>query len=129
MPTLTIYVPELPEEAFSAEIWDTNDMIPKVAIRLSSSNEVPIVDEFENERILAPNEIPLFPVVVIKENERIVANNSPLTKQIAGNELNAKLMFVNDAFNNTMQTKSNRTGKWRIFYTTWRRTIYSQDGS
>lgn len=110
LPTLTIYVPELPEEAFSAEIWDTNDMIPKVAIRLSSSNEVPIVDEFENERILAPNEIPLFPVVVIKENERIVANNSPLTKQIAGNELNAKLMFVNDAFNNTMQTKSNRTG-------------------
>ena len=38
LPTLTIYVPELPEEAFSAEIWDTNDMIPKVAIRLSSSN-------------------------------------------------------------------------------------------
>lgn len=69
IPNLTIFIPELPENTFSAETWDISSVIPKVAVRLFSSNKVPIWSILGKERILAPNEIPAFPVVVIKENE------------------------------------------------------------
>ena len=59
-------------------------MIPKVAVRLFSSNKVPIWSILGKERILAPNEIPAFPVVVIKENERVVTDTSLKTRQIIG---------------------------------------------
>lgn len=110
LPTLTIFVPELPEEAFSAEIWNTDKMIPEVAVHLSSTNQVPIFDKSGNETLLNPNEIPLFPVIVIKENERIVINNSPFTRQIAGNQINGVgLMFADDIFNNNPQEAQTRT--------------------
>ncbi|GHB71526.1 hypothetical protein GCM10007390_26700 [Persicitalea jodogahamensis] len=71
-PTLTILVPELPENSFNAEKWDTSKEIPRVAIRLTKSNDVPIIDG--TERILEWEYTPAFPVLVIKDNERVVSD-------------------------------------------------------
>ncbi|WP_444106958.1 hypothetical protein [Bacteroides sp.] len=99
IPNLTIFVPELPENTFSAETWNISNMIPKVAVRLTSSSEIPIWSVLGKERILAPNEIPAFPVVVIKENERIIASSSSNTRQVLDNRLNG-LAFLDSSFDN-----------------------------
>ncbi|MEM6831125.1 MAG: hypothetical protein AAF551_11475 [Bacteroidota bacterium] len=38
LPTLTIFVPSLPNDAFSAEIWDIDTQIPLVGYNVKSSN-------------------------------------------------------------------------------------------
>ena len=72
-PTLTILVPELPENSFNAEKWDTSTEIPRVAIRLTTSNDVPVIDLDGSERVIEWKYTPAFPVLVIKDNERVVA--------------------------------------------------------
>jgi len=68
-PTLTIFVPKLPMNSFSAEKWNTQTEIPQVAYTLNTTSNVPIVNEKGEEYILEAKYIPSFPVVVIKENE------------------------------------------------------------
>lgn len=77
LPLLTVFVPKLPEDSFSAENWDTEDeyQTPVVAIRIETSNEVPMIDALNNyEYVLEEDLIPSYPVVVIKNNERLVVN-------------------------------------------------------
>lgn len=74
LPLLTIFVPELPENSFSAESWDpTNpEQNPVVAVRLSTSSDVPMIDNFHNQEYVVESDlIPAYPVIVIKDNERI----------------------------------------------------------
>jgi hypothetical protein len=78
LPLLTIFVPELPENSFSAAMWDTTNPAsnPVVAIRLSSSNDIPVIDIFHGEDYVIESDlIPSYPVIVIKDNERIQVNN------------------------------------------------------
>lgn len=121
LPLLTIFVPELPENSFSAESWDVTAEIPEVAIRLTTSNHVPMFTT-EKEYILKAGNIPGFPVVVIKENERLVVNNinSKSIKGINGSALKSlnndmEFRFLDDIFNNTVKkankTKSNHTAR------------------
>lgn len=70
-PTLTIFVPKLPMNSFSAEKWNTQTEIPQVAYTLNTTANVPIVNEKGEEYILEAKYTPSFPVVVIKENEVI----------------------------------------------------------
>lgn len=71
-PTLTLFVPTLPENSFSAEIWNPDIETPFVAIRCDYSSEVPIYNANGEEIILTPDYIPRFPVIVVKNNERII---------------------------------------------------------
>ncbi len=77
IPSLTIFVPTLPEKSFSAETWDTSKDIPLVAIRLLDVNETPIINSKGDSYLLDSNAIPAFPVVVVKENERVVLPSYP----------------------------------------------------
>ena len=79
-PTLTIFVPELPENSFSAKLWDTQNQIPKVAISVHTSNDVPIINLDGSEEIIKAQYIPSFPVIVLKDNERIVVDSNPKNK-------------------------------------------------
>ena len=75
-PTLTILVPELPNESFSAELWDTENDIPAVAIP-STSSAIPFIRVDGTEDTVPEERIPGFPILVIKDNERVVvASNS-----------------------------------------------------
>ncbi len=83
IPTLTIFVPELPEDSFSAKSWDTDSEVPQVAIRMYTTNDVPIFDAEGNETVLASHFIPGYPVVVVKENERVIASKEKAKSLLA----------------------------------------------
>ena len=68
-PTLTIFVPELPKNSFSAALWNTDKEIPVVAVRTCISNDVPIYDKDGEEKIIKSDLIPMYPIVVLKDNE------------------------------------------------------------
>ncbi|MCF0057655.1 hypothetical protein [Dyadobacter sp. CY356] len=77
-PLMTIFVPDLKE--FSVKTWDLNTQIPDVVIDNSHLKEKPSdklvaissdLKQYEVDSKVAPS----FPVVVIKENERIIAKS------------------------------------------------------
>lgn len=73
LPLLTIFVPDLQEDSFSAERWDTNSQIPFVGVRSYETDDVMIYGvnlEFKLEAEFMPD----FPVLVVKDNERIISN-------------------------------------------------------
>lgn len=73
-PTLTVLVPELPEESFNAEKWDFENEIPVVGIRLLTTNDIPVVGNNSNTDVLSFEDIPAFPIVVVKKNERVISS-------------------------------------------------------
>ena len=74
LPYLTIFVPDLLEGSFSAENWNTVSQIPNVGIRSYESDDVKIITATGETFILEAKYWPDFPVVVIKDNERLVSN-------------------------------------------------------
>jgi len=111
-PTLTIFVPTLPMNSFSAEKWNTQTQIPEVAYTLNTTPNVPIVNGRGEEYILEARYTPSFPVVVIKENEVVKVSSEKSIKAKAStyaNKLNIDkhllkgslytFEFLDEAFN------------------------------
>ncbi|WP_291141993.1 hypothetical protein [Flavobacterium sp. UBA7680] len=113
-PTLTILVPELPENSFSAKLWDTQNQVPKVAVRLTTSNDVPIINQDGTEQVIEAKYIPGFPIIVLKDNERIIPNNNSTNKNLKTtnvaliNGLNYK--FLDDCFDGSKKI-NNQTAR------------------
>ncbi len=80
LPLLTIFVPELPENSFSAQIWDTNnpEQIPDVALRLDNITYTPVIGRDNDNYLIAPEDVPSWAIVVLKDNERLITNTDPL---------------------------------------------------
>lgn len=104
---LTIFVPELPEDSFSAELWDVKTDIPDVAIRTFDQEGIPAYNIQKGEYVIDAAEIPTYPIVVIKENERIAGSDIHTKSSGAqgGNiktrsNSNVTFCFIDDAFNN-----------------------------
>ena len=105
-PTLTIFVPQLPENSFSAEIWNTMEQVPAVAIHSTKQAHTPIIadygffDENSNEFILQAGHIPAFPVVVIKDNARVVVakNGETRSPALASKKGNFAFEFIDEFF-------------------------------
>lgn len=76
LPLLTIFVPELPLDFFSAEDWDVYDanQIPDVAIRLDNITYVPVIGRDDDNYLIAPEDCPSWAIVVLKENERFISS-------------------------------------------------------
>ena len=110
-PTLTILVPELPENSFSAEIWNSEWEIPAVAIRTNQFNEIPLITP-EGKMELMPSDVtPGFPVVVIKNNERLVStiedpNVNELKTRTVFEEGGVIIKFWDNAFDNTIKNNN-----------------------
>ena len=68
LPLLTIFVPELPDNSFSAETWDVNDLeqIPDVAIRLDNITYTPVIGRDNDNYLIAPEDIPSWSIVVLR---------------------------------------------------------------
>ncbi|MDF2519162.1 MAG: hypothetical protein K0R59_4458 [Sphingobacterium sp.] len=127
-PTLTIFVPQLPMNSFSAEKWNTQTEIPQVAYTLNTTPNVPIVNEKGEEYILEAKYIPSFPVVVIKENE-VVKVNSGAPKSIKASTSNGSeekvsnkhllkgslytFEFLDEAFNGLNEKNQKSSSKLR----------------
>lgn len=116
IPNLTIFVPELPNNSFSAELWDVEADIPDVGIRTFDQDGVPAYSAQKGEYIINSFEVPEYPIVVIKENERIIAENMA-TKSLGvhGESLkkrsssNLTLAFIDDEFNNLKEKNVSST--------------------
>lgn len=127
-PTLTIFVPTLPMNSFSAEKWNTQTEIPEVAYTLNTTPNIPIVNEKGEEYILEARYTPSFPVVVIKENEVVKVNSgkTSLSRASASNKNNAigtekqllksslyTFEFLDEAFNGLNNKNQKSSSKLR----------------
>lgn len=115
LPTLTLFVPTLPENSFSVHSWNTIDELPAVAVKVSDNNDVKIYYGNGETEVFPADIIPGFPVVVVKENERIVRNGEILSKTVSENIEETNLIFVDEIFNNlhgkdlvNIKTRANR---------------------
>lgn len=108
IPNLTIFVPELPDNSFSAELWDPKVDIPDVGVRVFDIEGTPAYNLQKGEYIIGATEVPQYPIVVIKENERVIAGNM-ITKSLgeygamlkAQSNSNIAFVFLDDVFNNS----------------------------
>lgn len=105
IPNLTVFVPKLPFDSFSPETWNVDKEIPVVGIRTFETNDILVFDSNGYESVIEADYIPGYPIVVVKENERISVKNS-LTKSSRNSILKTRssdgreLMFIDDVFNN-----------------------------
>jgi len=111
-PTLTILVPELPMDSFSAEKWNVESEIPAVAIRTNVTNEVPLITPDGELEIMPADVTPGFPVVVVKNNERLVSNieNSDIDKyytRAVYDKNGVVIKFWANSFDNEIRNESN----------------------
>lgn len=112
IPTLTIFVPTLPEDSFSAESWNVESEIPAVAIRVQGINDVPIFNYDGENWILESKYVPIHPVVVVKINERIV-ESGVTTRSVDGNAVNnTGLFFLDNTFDN-INSKTRATPEFK----------------
>ncbi|MFD2286762.1 hypothetical protein GJU39_17615 [Pedobacter petrophilus] len=101
LPTLTIMVPEIPN--FTPQSWDINTEMPLVAVSPATKvYDNIILYNAKGETTKVPyGLVPGYPVVVVKENERIVINNSNENK-ISLRNSSFNLSFANKAFNKSV---------------------------
>lgn len=109
MPTLTIFVPVLPEDIFSAEKWNVAQEIPFVAYK-NKEGQIWYVDNTGKVDIIANNEIPAFPIVVVKPSERVVLQ-SALTRNYDNScvlraENGMNFVFEYKEFNNLVKANT-----------------------
>jgi len=99
LPLLTIYVPELPS-GFNAGTWDTKNEIPCVASTVLENDST---DFYSDGKILVSiksNEIPGWPTLVVKNNERIRLKNKNITaSSLRSSSYNDAYEFIDKAFN------------------------------
>jgi hypothetical protein len=91
IPLLTIFVPTLPEDSFSPELWDVSDeeQIPDVALALDNISYVPVIGREGEKYLIEPGWFPGYPIVVLKENERVITDKSPRFDELDTRILNA----------------------------------------
>jgi hypothetical protein len=111
LPLLTIFVPVLPENTFSASLWDTDNQVPSVGVTSYKTNDVNVIDHTGAVLVIKAHEIPGFPVVVIKENERVVSAQSNGRAHARGKSFrtndNAEFVFLADCFDGSVKTGTN----------------------
>ncbi len=107
-PLLTIYVPSLP--GFDAVSWDAAVRIPKVAIDDPQHSSVRITDHTGKIFDIPPSYYPAFPVLVVKNNERVRLKRSggASTAGANGPVLNDQFVFLDAAFDG-VHPGSNKT--------------------
>lgn len=108
LPLLTIFIPTLPE--FSPEKWNPVTEIPLVAAANIGENNISLYSGSGDKVVLEPNQIPGGPVLVIKQNERLVVNGDVSSRanirvqtestdrNIAFRKGNLSFAFANEVF-------------------------------
>lgn len=107
-PTLTIFIPRLCDW-FSAEKWDVANEIPLVAYK-DDENRILYVDSKDNIDVIGDNEMPVFPIVVVKPSERVVLKNTTTKnfdeETIVMTNNGFPLVFEYEEFNNLNNIKT-----------------------
>jgi hypothetical protein len=112
LPLLSIFVPELPENSFSAELWDINDemQIPDVALRLDNITFTPVIGRDGDNYLIAPEDVPSWAIIVLKDNERLImssdASYSSLKTRIINGEDGINYRFSDNNFDPLYRSSS-----------------------
>ncbi len=116
LPTLTIFVPRLPFDSFSADKWDIEKDIPVVGLRIWGASEVPVFNNLGESWTIAGNQVPITPTVVVKINERIIVDRGMNSALRSSYGLNSGLnfAFLDDEFDN-INTLNTRATPERIY--------------
>lgn len=104
LPLLTILIPELPS-GYSANTWDCSEEIPYVVPRIVKNGSISYYQDGMVDINIDANYIPGFPVLVVKNNERIVRNTS-VTRATGAPALNSEYLFVDAAFDRSSNPHS-----------------------
>ncbi|MGJ1195187.1 hypothetical protein ACR777_01920 [Sphingobacterium spiritivorum] len=107
IPTITVLIPSLFDNSFSASSWDIEADIPFVATTIAT--EIPVVYDGEHVMSLKNDEMPGSPVLLVKENERIKKTILTLQSSI---DNTSSFKFVDDAFNGLVKTKSSSANEY-----------------
>lgn len=101
LPLLTIYVPTLPS-GFSPETWTPGDEIPAVVAEGNyKNNELAFFQNGEEKIKIKANQIPGFPTLVVKNNERIAVKNKALSANSgSSHNVKANYQFISSEFEN-----------------------------
>ncbi len=101
LPLLTIYVPTLPS-GFSPETWTPRDEIPAVVAEGNyKNNELAFFQNGEEKIKIKSNQIPGFPTLVVKNNERIAIKNKVLLASSGSSQnVKANYQFISNEFKN-----------------------------
>ena len=109
MPTLTVFVPVLPNDIFSAEKWNVAQEVPFVAYK-SKENQILFVDNAGKVNTIKSNEIPSFPIVVVKPSERVILRSASTRNFKEANVVRAEnglnFVFEYEEFNNLTKVKT-----------------------
>lgn len=110
-PTLTIFVPTLPENSFSAELWDIETQTPEVAIRPVANYNTSYYNAKGEKSYIQIDEIPRFPIVVIKLNERIrvKSDNNDHSMSLRSSSSKYIFEFTDPLFDNTNSPQNMKT--------------------
>ena len=104
LPLLTIYVPELPS-GFDAGTWDAKNEIPCVANPVIKNDSVNFYYDGEIVLSIKPNEIPGWPTLVVKNNERIrLKDKNAATTLLRSSSYDDAYEFIDEAFNGQQST-------------------------
>lgn len=115
LPLLTIFVPTVPN--FNAETWNASSEVPVVAVAGNTSeNIVTLYDDNSRQLVLKANETPGFPVLVVKQNERLKvgSNSNNFGKKMEVMQVNRlstaiSFEFIDEAFNGNIKNISSST--------------------
>lgn len=101
IPLLTIFVPTIEQSNFSPETWNVETEIPLVATNFMKHDKtIPIYENGEELLTMSTNEVPGFPVLVVKSNERIRLNEKIKLRNMAPLS-QASFDFISPAFDGT----------------------------
>lgn len=108
IPKLTILIPDWEWlDAFSVLNWDTND--PDIAVGIASENAtIKVYEKGEYVGVIEQNQIPSFPILLIKENERMKVVEAPTRSSIGLYD------FADEEFNNSNSVTTRIS--WQDYY-------------
>lgn len=124
LPLLTIYIPELPS-GFNAENWNSFGDSPYVCTNLVENDSISFYFGGDLHFKLESDLVPGFPVLVLKNNERIVKTTNT-TRSNNPNIINEDYSFVDSAFDGinkrevavTRASEDEKAMLWKYNYST-----------
>ncbi|MBT9395606.1 hypothetical protein KLP40_20740 [Hymenobacter sp. NST-14] len=106
IPLLNFYVPKFP-----GEDWDAATQIPLIAVR-DTENKLIAFNQNGEQFELDPKEQPNIPIIVIKDNERVIALNKRASSQNYGDLVfadgNINYYFLDNEYNGMLANIANR---------------------
>ena len=111
LPLLTIYVPDYSWiGAFYPEKWDVTD--DEIVVAVKHNDDLKILYDGEVVGILGENQYADFPLVIIKNNERLVVNDC------ATKSGECQYRFISDAFDSRLNQVKPKAADWTYSYET-----------